>query len=70
MEQEDHNHDTVAILKSGEIVSHVPHEIAQIIWYFIEHNGTVSCKIIGPRKQEVALVASSMPLHYVLCKGG
>ena len=50
MEQEDHNHDTVAISKSREIVGHDPCEILQIIWYFIEHDGAVYCEIIGTRK--------------------
>jgi len=40
MEQEDHNPEncfTVTMLKSGEIVSHVLHEISRIVWYFEIH---------------------------------
>ena len=67
VEQEDHNPENcfaVAILKSGEIVGHVPREISRIIWYFIEHDGTVSCEVTGPRKQGVGLV---VPCHYTFC---
>ena len=53
VEQEDHNPQdcfAVTILKSAEIVGHVPREIPRIVWYFIEHDGTASCEVIEPRK--------------------
>ena len=67
VQQEDHNPEdsfTVAILKSGEIVGHVPREISRIVWYFIEHDGTVSCEVTGPRKQGIGLV---VPCRYTFC---
>jgi len=64
VEQEDHNPEdcfAVAILKSGGIVGHVPREMSRIVWHFIEHDGTVSCEVTGPRKRGIGLV---VPCRY------
>jgi len=64
VQQEDHNTEdsfAEAILKSGKIVGHGPREISQIVWYFIEHDGTVSCEVTGP------IIKFGMLLH-ILCK--
>ena len=53
VQHKDHNHEdcfALAILKSREIVGNVSHEISQITWLFIEHDGTIFCEVTGPRK--------------------
>ena len=37
-------------MKDGTIVRHVPREKSQIVWYFIDHDGIVSCEITTRRK--------------------
>jgi len=66
VEQEAHNPEdrfAVAVLKTG-IVGHVPREISRIVWYFIEHNGTVSCEVTGHRKRGIGL---EVPCRYTFC---
>jgi len=46
------------------IVGHISSEISRIVWYFIEHDGTVSCEVTGPRKRGVGLVVQC---RYTFC---
>ena len=32
-------------------VRHVPRNISRMCWYFIQHNGEITCKITGRRRQ-------------------
>ena len=40
----------VSVIKDGDIVGHVPREISHVVWYFIEHDGIVDCRVTGRRK--------------------
>ena len=41
----------VAVLTSVEtVVGHVPREISKIFWHFINHGGTITSEVSGPRK--------------------
>jgi len=33
----------------------VPHEVLCLFWYFIEHNGTVTCEVTGRRRHSIGL---------------
>ena len=33
----------ISVINDGNIVGHVPHEVLCIVWYFIEHDGSVNC---------------------------
>jgi len=46
---------TVAIVKDGTIIGHAPHNFSRIVWYFIEHDGTVSCQVTEHRKFGIGL---------------
>ena len=53
IQTEDNTFDrfTVAVLKDGVIVGHVPRELARICWYFLQkRHSTMICKITGPQK--------------------
>ena len=41
----------VSVIKDGDIVGHVPHEISHVVWYFIEHDGIVDCQVTGSREK-------------------
>ena len=67
VEQEAHNDEdcfAVAIIKTGKIVGHVPREISCLVWYFIEHDGTVSSEVTGHRRWGIGLV---VPCRYTFC---
>ena len=62
VEQEDNNPEdcfAVCIVKGStggdNIVGHMPREVSQLVWYFIEHNGSVVCEITGHRKRGIGL---------------
>ena len=38
------------VINDGNIVGHVPREVSRIVWYFIEHDGYVDCRVTGWRK--------------------
>ena len=56
--EEDNSEDSFAIsvIKDGNIVGHVPREASRIVWYFIEHGGSIDCRITGRRKHGKGLV--------------
>ena len=62
VEQEAHNPEDRFAVKAGAIVSHVPREISSIVWYFMEHDGIVSCEVTGHRKHGVGL---EVPCYYI-----
>ena len=41
----------ISVINDGKIVGHVPHELSRIVWYFIEHDGSVNCRVTGRRKR-------------------
>ena len=38
-----------------ESIGHVPREVLRLFWYFIEHDGTITCEVIGLRKHGIGL---------------
>jgi len=46
----------ISVIKDGNIVGHVPREASRIVWYFIEHGGSIDCHITGWRKHGKGLV--------------
>jgi len=57
---EQEAHDTadrfaVAIVKDETVVGHVPREVLHLVWYFIEHDGTVTCEVTGRRRHGIGL---------------
>ena len=51
--QHDNSEDqyAVAVINSGQVVGHVPRELSQTFWYFIEREGEISCIITGRRQR-------------------
>lgn len=45
----------VAVLQSGTVVGHVPRELAQIFYFFLQHGGIIDCSITGHRKRGLGL---------------
>ena len=39
----------VAIINNAGVVGHVPKELSQTFWFFIERGGEISCRITGRR---------------------
>ena len=52
---------------SNDVVGHVPKELSQTFWFFIESGGEISCKITG-RRQRSRLLQGGMeiPCIYTL----
>lgn len=51
-EGNEHDRTAVSILKEGQIVGHVPREMARIVFYFLQREGTGgACVIAGRRKR-------------------
>ena len=57
----------VAVINNDQVVGHVPRELSQTFWYFIEREGEIICKVTG-RKQRSALLQGGMeiPCIYTL----
>ena len=36
-------------MMDGVTVGHMPREISQVCWYFLDHDGEVTCRITGRR---------------------
>ena len=34
-----------SVMKNDTIVGHVPHEKSHVVWYFIKHDGVVTCQV-------------------------
>jgi len=50
VEQEAHNtadRFAVAVVKDETVVGHVPCEVSRLVWYFIKHDGTITCEVNG-----------------------
>ena len=46
----------VAVLKNGEIVGHMPHELAQFSWFFLKRDsGSIKAVVTGKRKKGLGL---------------
>ena len=45
----------VAVTKGGIVVGHLPREISKTCFYFINHGGDISCKVIGNRQRSIML---------------
>ena len=61
--QHDNSEDqyAVAVINSGQVVGHVPRELSQTFWYFIEREGEISCIITG-RRQRSPLLQGGMEI--------
>ena len=57
----------VAIINNDVVVGHVPKELSQTFWFFIERGGEISCKTTG-RRQRSPLLQGGMeiPCIYTL----
>ena len=58
VQQEVHNAKyrfAVVVVKNETIIGHVPREVLLLFWYFIEHDGTITCEVIGLRKHGIGL---------------
>ena len=58
VQQEVHNAEdrfVVTVVKNKMIIGHAPHEVSCLFWYFIEHDGTITCKVTGHRKHGIGL---------------
>ena len=40
----------VSVIKEDTIVGHVPRENSRVVWYFLEHDGAVTCEVTDRRK--------------------
>ncbi len=57
----------VAIINNDLIVGHVPRELSQIFWFFIERGGEISCRIMGRRQRSPLLQGGlEIPCIYTL----
>ena len=45
----------VATVKANTIVGHVVCEVSRLVWYFIQHDATVTCEVTGHRKHGIGL---------------
>ena len=50
----------VSVLKDDTIVRHVPCEKSRVVWYFLEHDRTVTCQVIDGRKHGKGLEVPCM----------
>ena len=48
----------VCVRKEGTIVGHVPVEYSRIFYFFLLHNGRISCEVIGHQKHGKGLEVS------------
>ena len=44
------DHYAVAVMRSGEVVGHVPHSISTLCSLFIEQGGNITCEVTGNRQ--------------------
>ena len=58
-----HDLFAVAICKSDIVVGHVPRRILSICSSFLRWGGTISCKIMGPRRYSVDLLQGGLELR-------
>ena len=40
----------VATTQHGQIVGHMPKEISRVSFFFLQHGGSITCEVTGPRK--------------------
>ena len=48
----------VGVMKGETVVGHVPRSIAKTFWYFLGHDGAISCEVTGRRKHGKGLEVS------------
>ena len=41
------NKHAVKVVKSDEMVGHLPHKFSRIVWYFLAPSGEISVEVIG-----------------------
>ena len=59
----EHDDFAVCVRKEGTIVGHVPVEYSRIFYFFLLHNGRISCEVIGHQKHGKGL---EVPCRYTL----
>ena len=59
-----HDEHTVAVIKDGSVVGHVPRSLSTISWYFLKRGGRILCHVTGRRNVGVGL---EIPCVYVYC---
>ena len=60
----------VAVRKNDAVVGHVPRKISRVCALFLEHNGTITYTITGPRRRSADLPQGGMELPCVLAFSG
>ena len=60
--EEDNNHDqhAVAVVKDGLVIGHMPRLVAELSWFFLKRDGSITCRITGRRKFGVGLEVPCM----------
>ena len=53
---------TMAVVKEGNVVGHMPRSISRVSWFFLKRGGRILCRVTGKRKLGVAL---EVPCKYI-----
>ena len=48
----DHDRHAVAVVRDSYVVGHLPRHYSRIAWYFLQHDGKISCEITGRRQRD------------------
>ena len=56
---------TVSVMKGDIIVGHIPCEKSRVVWYFIEHNGIVTCQVTDQGKHGKSLEVPCIYTVYI-----
>ena len=43
----EHDEHTVAVMKDGYVVRHIPRCISRVSWSFLKHGGRILCRVTG-----------------------
>ena len=58
-----HDRFAVAVLKDDCIVGHIPREVSETAWYFLEHGGEIQCEITSRWKRS-DIVGKALYIHF------
>ena len=61
---------TVAVVRSGVIVGHVPRKISSICLMFLRQGGTISCRVTGSRRYSEDLSQGDLEVPCMLTLTG
>ena len=46
-----HDNRAVAVFLDGSVIGHVPRELSKMFWFFLKHDGKITCEVTGRRKR-------------------